>query len=482
MADLTVAPADSWAKPLVAEEALIGAVLLKGQALHEVASMVRPEDFVHGRNRTLWEAMLALWERGAPVDTVTVTDELDQRHWLADAGGVEYVTRLMSAVPAASSAPHYARMVAKAGETRRTLALFDDAGNRIRGGQDLTSVTAEVAARLTGDRQGQDERFAHGRPGGSMILDSAETPRAVWGAGSEVLWSAGEPFKIVGPQGVGKTTVAQQLLLARIGVRDGLLGFPVAPEPKRVLYISGDRPAQAMRSFGRMVTEDDRRLLDEKLSVWSGPLPFDVTSDPQELLAMARHFDAGTVCIDGVKDIAAGLSDDKVGSAVNLAYQTLVSSGVELVALHWPKKAQADNRKPRTLDDVYGSTWLTAGCGSVVMLWGQPGDLVIELVHLKQPVEPVGPLTLMHDHAGGLTSVQGAVDPLTVLRHSAGMTARGMAEVVHGTADPDRNQVESQRRKLERFVKDGLAQRKGGKRGSRDDAATYYATEAREAP
>jgi hypothetical protein len=39
----------------------------------------------------------------------------------------------------------------------------------------------------------------------------------------------------------------------------------------------------------------------------------------------------------------------------------------------------------------------------VIVLDGEPGDPTVELRHLKQPAEPVGPLTLRHDHTSGVT-------------------------------------------------------------------------------
>ena len=44
-----------------------------------------------------------------------------------------------------------------------------------------------------------------------------------------------------------------------------------------------DRPKQALRSFRRMVSEDDTEILSERLVVWSGPLPFDIGTEPGEL-------------------------------------------------------------------------------------------------------------------------------------------------------------------------------------------------------
>ena len=66
--------------------------------------------------------------------------------------------------------------------------------------------------------------------------------------------------------------------------------------------------------------------------------------------------------------------------------------------LHHERKAANGGKRVHTLDDVYGSTWLTSGLGSVFVLDGEPGDPTVELRHLKQPAEPIGPLTLRHDH------------------------------------------------------------------------------------
>lgn len=55
------------------------------------------------------------------------------------------------------------------------------------------------------------------RPGGSFILDAPDRPTAVWGAGDEVLWAEGEALLIASLQGLGKSTIGQQLALGRAG-------------------------------------------------------------------------------------------------------------------------------------------------------------------------------------------------------------------------------------------------------------------------
>ena len=57
--------------------------------------------------------------------------------------------------------------------------------------------------------------------GGDFVLDEPETIPAVWGDGERVLWPEGEGVMITGHQGVGKTTIGQQLVLHRVGLSNG---------------------------------------------------------------------------------------------------------------------------------------------------------------------------------------------------------------------------------------------------------------------
>jgi RecA-superfamily ATPases implicated in signal transduction len=315
--------------------------------------------------------------------------------------------------------------------------------------------------------------------GAAFILDAPPEVQAVWGDAELVAWSSGEPLLINGPSGVGKTTIAQQVTLARLGLRAEVLGLPVVRDGRRVLYIAADRPPQASRSMRRMVTEEDRQVLADRLVIWRGPLPYDLTRVPEVLAMLAEDAGAGTVIIDSLKDVAGKLSEDETGSMVNRAMQMACLAGVEVMALHHQRKRAQGAEKPKTLDDVYGSTWLTAGAGSVLLVWGQAGDAVVELSHLKQPVDTIGPLTLLHDHERGMTVVQDEVDLLAVVRTSNGLTAQGAARAMFRKESPKPNEVERARRRLERLCTKGLAHRVEPKRGGDGgtEAARYWATD-----
>lgn len=296
--------------------------------------------------------------------------------------------------------------------------------------------------------------------GAAFILDEPADVPAVWGRGGAVAWSAGEPLMIVGPQGVGKTTLAQRLVLARISLASAAVGFPVAPDERRVLYIAADRPRQAKRSFRRMVSEEEREILRTRLVTWSGPLPFSLVDNPTGLATWAESLEVGTVFIDSYKDVALDLSSEETGARVNFAMQELVARDIESCGLHHQRKAQASNPKPKTLGDVYGSGWLTAGCGSVLLLWGEAGDVLVELSHLKQPAEEIGPWTISIDHETGALTVHEATEAADLLTlYPAGVTARDAAATLTGRTNPSRSDIEKARRKLEKLVGEGIARR-----------------------
>lgn len=242
---------------------------------------------------------------------------------------------------------------------------------------------------------------------GGIIFDAPERIPAIWGRDHDVLWSEGEPLIIAGPPGVGKSTLAQQIALARCGIPADLnvLGYPVAPGEGRTLYVAADRPEQALRSMRRMVVDPrDRELIDLMLVIWK--VPFDALADREQMVARIKQEGIGTVVFDSIKDVAGDVADGKVGAEFNKTLQLLVSAGIEVAALHHNRKGQEGNRKPKRLDDLYGSQWIAAGAGSVVYLYGEAGDLEVTMLHLKQPDNVVGPLKVIHDHGTGTSTVK----------------------------------------------------------------------------
>ena len=316
------------------------------------------------------------------------------------------------------------------------------------------------------------------KAGDTFVLDDPAELEPVWGSGEDVLWASGEATFIVSPTGAGKTTVGVQLVSALIGIDSELLGWPIQATTRPVLYLAMDRPRQIRRAMRRVFGEQHREALADRLKVREGPLPLDLGRVPEALVETALAAGAGTVILDSLKDAAVKLTDDEVGGNINRAIQLCVVAGIEVLVLHHQRKGQG-GAKPTTLEDVYGSTWITAGAGSVILLWGAAGDLLVELSHLKQPAATVGPLTVEHDHEAGRTSVfRGVADPLVVLRDSSsGITALELARLMFEKAEPSDNQRKKAQRQLDRLVRDGHAHRDDGGRSEtgQKTPARYHA-------
>jgi hypothetical protein len=296
------------------------------------------------------------------------------------------------------------------------------------------------------EHSGWDERMI---TGGSFLLDASAVVESLWGSEEKVIWPDGEGLMLTGTQGVGKTTLAQQLVLSLIGVLDApVLGLPVV-QGRRVLYLAMDRPQQIRRAFGRQCRNEHRDVLNENLVIWKGPPPADLAKHPEILTQLAEQADADVVVADSLKDAAVGLSEDEVGSGWNRAAQGLLATGRNLLVLHHVKKQAKKNAKVG-FDEVYGSTWLTSGMGSVVLLDGNPGDPLVEFRHLKFPVSEVGPMKVSHDQASGLMTVAEQVDLVAVAQDQGTITVKQAALLLFGSATT--NEVEKARRRLDKRV------------------------------
>jgi replicative DNA helicase len=106
---------------LDAEVSVLGAMLLSKNAIAEVTEVVHAEDFYRGAHRTMFEAIHDLYDRGEPVDAVTLADELEKRGTLDDVGGGLAIADILAKVPTSANALHYGRIVAEHAIRRRLI-------------------------------------------------------------------------------------------------------------------------------------------------------------------------------------------------------------------------------------------------------------------------------------------------------------------------------------------------------------------------
>jgi len=124
---------------LEAEQSVLGAVLLSEQTLYALRIEVnlKPEDFYRPSHAAIYDAMLALYEQGVPVDKLTVADRLKQTGQLEAAGGAAAVEALAAAPPVVGNARQYGTIVKETALVRGLLTatyriqqqVSDHAGN-----------------------------------------------------------------------------------------------------------------------------------------------------------------------------------------------------------------------------------------------------------------------------------------------------------------------------------------------------------------
>jgi replicative DNA helicase len=112
---------------LPAEESVLGAILLSRDALGAVIEAgLRYDDFYRPAHQHIFDVACAVSQSGAPVDTITVAEELSRLGLLEQVGGVEALHALQNATPAISNAASYARIVQDAAMLRRLIHVAAD--------------------------------------------------------------------------------------------------------------------------------------------------------------------------------------------------------------------------------------------------------------------------------------------------------------------------------------------------------------------
>ena len=184
----------------VAEQSVLGGMLLSKDAIADVVESLRASDFYKPAHETIYEAILSLYGHGSPADAITVADELKKRGELTRVGGASYLHTLIASVPTAANAQYYAEIVKEHAIMRRLI----EAGTKIAqlGYANETEVDTLVD-------QAQAEIYA-------VTDGNAKRPDGVYGVPTDFIeldeltggLHGGQMIVIAARPGVGKSTLA----------------------------------------------------------------------------------------------------------------------------------------------------------------------------------------------------------------------------------------------------------------------------------
>ncbi|MGB9789566.1 replicative DNA helicase [Thermotoga caldifontis] len=96
---------------LEAEEAVIGSILIDPSVVNDVMEVLRSSDFYSKKHQVIFAAMEKLYERGDPIDVLSVCEELKRSGQMKFVGSELDVARLAEAVPTSAHVMHYAKIV-----------------------------------------------------------------------------------------------------------------------------------------------------------------------------------------------------------------------------------------------------------------------------------------------------------------------------------------------------------------------------------
>lgn len=109
-----------------AERALLGAIILKPDVMHDISVIIYPESFYADKHSAIYKAINEIFSKGDPIDIVSVTTKLKDMNQLERVGGASYVTELIETVPAAGNAAYYADQVQAKSSLRGLIHAADD--------------------------------------------------------------------------------------------------------------------------------------------------------------------------------------------------------------------------------------------------------------------------------------------------------------------------------------------------------------------
>jgi len=94
-----------------AEESTLGSIMIDKDAISKIADFLFPQDFYLPQHRLVYEAVLDLYNKNAPIDVLSLSNRLKEKKLLEEIGGTSFLTSLVNKTPTSAHVVHYANIV-----------------------------------------------------------------------------------------------------------------------------------------------------------------------------------------------------------------------------------------------------------------------------------------------------------------------------------------------------------------------------------
>jgi replicative DNA helicase len=138
------------------EEQVLGAMLLEKEGISKAIEVLDEEAFHAERNRKIFQAIVALFERSEPADVITASEELRRRGQLEAVGGEPYLVELTMKVTSAANVEYHARIILEKSLLRRLIteagSIAGRAYNQVEDAFDLLDQAEQAIFKLSESR------------------------------------------------------------------------------------------------------------------------------------------------------------------------------------------------------------------------------------------------------------------------------------------------------------------------------------------
>ncbi|MCH9025741.1 MAG: replicative DNA helicase [Proteobacteria bacterium] len=295
-----------------AEQSILGGLMLDNSGWDRIADLVHSGDFYRRDHQLIFEAIGTLSEKSVPSDAVTVSEHLEKRSQLDDAGGLAYIASLARDTPSAANIKAYAEIVRERSMLRELIRVGGEiAGsahaNDGRGAVDLVDEAERMVFEIAERGQRAGSGFIGLRkilPGVIDRLDElSHSDGDITGVATgfqkfDALTAGlhgGELIIIAGRPSMGKTTLAMNIAenAAIAGkVPTAIFSMEMSAEQLAFRMIGSiGRVNQSNLRTGRFSDEDWTRINSAVALMSQAPIFIDDTPalSPTEIRARSRR-------------------------------------------------------------------------------------------------------------------------------------------------------------------------------------------------
>jgi len=111
-------PARVPPQDIEAERAVLGAMLLEGEACQVALDIIQPKDFHRATHRIICKVISEIYDKGQQPDELVLRVALEESRQIEEVGGADYLHELATSVPSAANVERYAEIVREKANSR----------------------------------------------------------------------------------------------------------------------------------------------------------------------------------------------------------------------------------------------------------------------------------------------------------------------------------------------------------------------------